>query len=229
MNWDYASQRSPSVFVAFFVRGLDLCWRAKCSRNRNYPGCFRTLHSTCFWASNNLHLTLVNCTEMELAVLPNVTTGHQGMSKKNLSVWCTNYVPFPDFLDPCVSKLFCLENFSNPFLDPCDGLSQILSRSTGFFIIVFGIVSNILSLIAFSYMKMNVNSLFLMKCLALYDSLYLVGSFLTFGIDFLGWAFGYGYQKQSVYLYVERISYYFFFKICGSMSFWMIAVLTVER
>ncbi len=148
---------------------------------------------------------------------------------RNLSVWCSSYVSFPKYLDPCAGRLFCAENFTNPFKDPCDGTSQIITRGIGGFIIVIGIVFNILSLIAFNRMRMNLDSLFLMKCLAVYDSMYLLGAFLSFGIEYLSWVFGYGYNKQTAYLYVERISYYSLYRIGGTMSFWTVSILTVER
>ncbi len=142
---------------------------------------------------------------------------------------CSNQFPFPKYLDPCAGRVFCVENFSNPFLDDCDGITRTASVGTGCFVLACGLILNVLCIIVLNRMNMNAEVLFLMKCLAVYDFLLLLGAFFTFEAEYFRWIFGFGYNKHTAYLYVERVSYYCLYRLNGSMSFWTLAVLTVQR
>ncbi len=78
-------------------------------------------------------------------------------------------------------------------------------------------------------MKMNTEFQFLMKCLSVYDFVSLSGALIAFGPEYFRWILGFGYDRNTAYLYVERASYYGLYRLGGSMSFWTIAVLTVQR
>lgn len=120
-------------------------------------------------------------------------------------------------------------NFYIPFLHPCDGFFQRVIRSVMAIIVLCGLSLNITSLVAFSKIKMNAESLFLMKCLAVYDTLYLVGAFFAYSCVYLLWELGFGYQSLTAYLYVEKISEYTLQRVAAPMSYWIAAVLTVQR
>ncbi len=142
---------------------------------------------------------------------------------------CMNQFPFPKYLDPCADQLFCVDNFTSPFLHPCSGKTRLVAEGIGCIIILCGVTLNIFSFVIFGRMTMNAESLFLMKCLAIYDTCFLVGGFIAFGCEYLRWILGFGYDRHTAYLYVDRLSYYCFFRMGASMSYWTIAILTVQR
>ncbi len=142
--------------------------------------------------------------------------------------WCANNFSIPGYLHPCAGNIFCLPTFEVPFVNNCDSVSQSFARSLGFLNFP-AIFLHVISLIVFSKMKMIPECLFLLKCLAVFDSLYLLGAFLSFCVEYYKWAFGHGYNRLSAYIYVERISYYLGYRLCGTLSYWMIPMLTVQR
>ncbi len=146
----------------------------------------------------------------------------------DVSPWCENNFSIPSNIHPCAGRIFCLPSFEVPFENTCDATSQSFTRAIGF--VNLSIISlNIVSLIVFNRMKMIPECLFLLKCLAVFDSLPLLGAFLTFAVEYYKWAFGYGYNRLSAYIYVERISYYLLYRLCGALSYWLIPFLTIQR
>ncbi len=142
---------------------------------------------------------------------------------------CSNQFPFPKYLDPCAGGVFCTENFTSPFSDPCDGKFRIIAQGVSSFLIPCGIVMNSITFVVFGKMKMNEEFQFLMKSLAVYDSMTLFGTAFAFGPEYFRWILGFGYDRNTAYLYIERASYYGLYRLGGSMSFWTIAVLTVQK
>ena len=102
------------------------------------------------------------------------------------------------------------------------------SRASGTIIPVIGLILNILSLLALSKMKMNAQSLFLMKSLAWWDSIYLSSWIGMITPRYLAWLGGFEDLQYTVYQYVFRVVYCFF-RISVSMAFWLVCLLTADR
>lgn len=143
--------------------------------------------------------------DMDNMTLPNSTEGTAASSEEE--IWCSKNIPYP-YENPCSGDVYKTVGVSVP-------------------VIVFvALILNSLSLVAFDRMNMNPAPLFLLKCLTVYDSLYLLGAFFTYSGNYLVWEMG---IQHSVYLYVDRISWMVSQRVFAPMSYWTIAVLTVER
>ena len=127
-----------------------------------------------------------------------------------------------------VRKASCSTNFRDDFTNSCDN-SWMVFRPLSFIIIILGLSLNVVTLLAFKSIKLNAASLFLMKCLSVYDSLFLWGALLSHVVHYLAWILGFGYINATPYLYVDRISYYCLQRIAAPMSYWTAAVITVQR
>ena len=123
----------------------------------------------------------------------------------------------------------CETNFRDDFTNSCGAGFQKVMRPLGSVVVILGIILNIVTLVAFKRIKLNAASLFLMKCLSVYDSLYLFGLCLTRLSHYFVWILGFGYINATPYLYVDRISYYCLQRIAAPMSYWTAAVITVQR
>ncbi len=95
-------------------------------------------------------------------------------------------------------------------------------------IVLVGLVLNILTLLALNKMKLNAESLFLMKCLGIYDSCLLLSWTFIGIVPYFAWILGFGMLSTTVYAYVY-LAAYCFFRTVGPMAWWIVCVLTVQR
>ncbi len=126
------------------------------------------------------------------------------------------------------AELWCSYTFPIPYNDPCYGFLYKMSTVVGTVISVTGLNLNGLSLLAFQQMSLNAESLFLAKCLAVYDSFFLFSYLSTEAVVCLTWMFGFGYISNTAYKYCYRFMFVLF-RIAGPMSFWTMCVITVQR
>lgn len=75
---------------------------------------------------------------------------------------------------------------------------------------------------------MNAESAFLLKCLAVFDSLYICYPLLVFGFDGLGHVGGFRKMLSTPFIYIYQI-YYVVFRAVGPMASWTVCVLTAQR
>ncbi len=73
-------------------------------------------------------------------------------------------------------KFWCSLKVTSLFEDSCTGIVERVGSASAGVIIIVALVLNFLSFKALSVMKMNSSSLFLLKSLTIFDSLYLFGS-----------------------------------------------------
>ncbi len=122
----------------------------------------------------------------------------------------------------------CSFNVTVPFSDPCTGLSIQVGYGSGFFVASIGIAFNLVSFMSFNKMSLNKESLFLMKSLAVYDTLFLsTWIFLTFP-RFMGWVIGTRDVQYTVYYYFYQVVYCVY-RTALSVAFWMVCLLTGHR
>ncbi len=140
----------------------------------------------------------------------NLTSDTTGDADSNLSEWC-------DW-----SKI------SIPYLSPCSGIVYRVFVFAALVTSLIGVVLNIVSLLAFFKMTLNPPALFLMKCLAVYDTLNTACSNAD-GIPYLAWLLGFGHILFSTpYWYID-LPVYNIYRFAGSLSSWTVCVMTVQR
>ncbi len=126
-------------------------------------------------------------------------------------------------------EYWCSRKFASPYEDPCKGLVERVFGAAMGVVVLAALFLNCLSFAAFFRVKMNKVSLFLLKCLTIFDSLYLIGAFAVFSLDYYLWQGGLKTVAQSAYIYVEQICYAILVRMAAPMSYWIITILTIER
>ncbi len=130
--------------------------------------------------------------------------------------------------DQSLPEAWCSRNLTIPYLDPCYGLTMQVARATGAGIAVTGLVLNGVSLLSLSRMRMNAESLFLLKSLAVYDLVYLAAFLVILPPRYLAWVLGHGDIQYTAYLYVYQVVF-FLYRIGLSMAFWVVFILSTQR
>ncbi len=126
------------------------------------------------------------------------------------------------------AEFWCSHTIPIPYTDPCSGFIVQTSSVVGAIICVAGLHLNGLSLLAFKQMSVNADFLFLAKCLAVYDSIFLFAYLNAESVICLTWMFGFGFIHNLAYEHWYRFMYVLF-RIAGPMSFWTVCVITVQR
>lgn len=114
------------------------------------------------------------------------------------------------------------------FTPPCSSFGEKLSSVVGTMIALIGLVLNGLSLLAFKQMSLNTVSLFLAKCLAVYDSIFLFSFLNEKGLVLLMKMLGFGNIYNTAFEYWFWFMYVLY-RIAGPLSFWTVCVITVQR
>ncbi len=122
----------------------------------------------------------------------------------------------------------CRKTSAVPFSNPCFGTAMQFQRVSIVFISIVGVALNIVSFLALNKMKLNKESLFMMKILSIYDSLYLFASMLMTSPVYIHWAAGLGYIEYTAYYFVYHIMLCVY-RISMSVAFWLVCLLTAHR
>ncbi len=193
-----------------------------------YP--FQTLHAWAWLTSKNsynLIITIHFPVTMETTTFDEISEMSSSYQDNiNTTVTTDNSTSVSKAVSQ--AELWCSYTFPIPYNDPCYGFLYKMTTVIGTVISVTGMNFNGLSLLAFKQMSLNAESLFLAKCLAVYDSVHLFSYLNTQSVVCLTWMFGFGYISNTVYIYWDRF-WYILFRIAAPMSFWTMCVITVQR
>ncbi len=127
-----------------------------------------------------------------------------------------------------LKDIWCNKKLTVPFLNPCYGSTMQVGRIFATIIPTVGIILNIISLLVLTKMKMNAESLFLMKSLTVYDSAFLITWLCIFPPRYLVWVAGLGDIQYTAYHVFFQIVYCVY-RISLSMAFWLVCLITTHR
>ena len=131
-------------------------------------------------------------------------------------------------VEQTVIESLCRQTATVPFTNPCFGTAIKFHRASSLIIAVVGITLNLMTFLVLQKMKLNKESLFLMKMLSFYDSLYLFASMLMTGPLYISWVSGIGYIRYTSYQSVYHIAFCVY-KISMSLAYWLVCLLTGQR
>ncbi len=113
------------------------------------------------------------------------------------------------------------------FMNPCFG-AVIQFSGISNLIALMGMTLNIISFIALNTMKLSFDTLLMMKCLCVYDSLYLFAALWLIPLVYIPWLAGSGHIQHTTYYFVYHMMVCLY-RISMAVAFWLVCLLTAHR
>ncbi len=196
--------------------------------------------SVIHWLSFRSHLKiswtkLHHCTNMEISnrtlTPPGASTPDTYLHTEEAHTldWLTSVTSEEaQHKDQSLIESLCRQTSVVPFTSSCYGAAIQFSRVFNTVISGVGITLNIMTFLALNKMKLNKESLFMMKCLSLYDSLYLFTTMCLSAPVYILWVAGFGYIENTKFYYVYHIMLCLY-RISMAVAFWLVCLLTAHR